>query len=468
MPITDVSFYRRREDVVAQMLADLVAAIPDAHVGEDGNWNIMFSIEAGQMENLFLAHQLLLEDQFVQTASYTALLRHGEQYQLAPKGGTPATGTLQFEGAGGTYIPIGAEAAYDPGGGLDPVYFTTTVDGTIPNPATPTAPTAAVGAAGGLTGLYEYVVVFRDPVTGGVTLPSAISNPASPSSQQVNLTAIPTTTGYYRDIYRRKNGTGDFRFVASLSNDTTTTYTDNISDATVAAAALAPTVDTSHRITLAAAATDPGTSGNVIIGSITVLSEAPAGLIGVTNTVNFVGGSEPEDTEDFRTRLLEWIRNPGTGSPDDLKAIAETVTGVETATVFPNDPVPGTATIRISGPGGTIPSAAVQSAVFDAITANGYATVTYVVSTFTAVPTTVTVDVTTSGTYTLADVTPSVQTAITNYINGLGVGETLYISGIIAAVKPLAGILDVTVTTPATNQTTAAASKRTAGTITVT
>jgi uncharacterized phage protein gp47/JayE len=75
--------------------------------------------------------------------------------------------------------------------------------------------------------------------------------------------------------------------------------------------------------------------------------------------------------------------------------------------------------------------------------------------------------VTLESSYTLGDVTAGVQAAIAAYINQLPVGATLYLSGIIDAVFGLPGIVDVVVTSPATNQTTAATHKKTPGTITV-
>jgi hypothetical protein len=107
--------YRERAEIFAEMIANLLAAIPDAYTGDDGVATILMQIQAGQLENLYLANQLLLEDMFIQTASYQALLWHGEQFGLSPEIGAQSTGTLTFEGAGGTYVPIGAETGYDPG-----------------------------------------------------------------------------------------------------------------------------------------------------------------------------------------------------------------------------------------------------------------------------------------------------------------------------------------------------------------
>jgi uncharacterized phage protein gp47/JayE len=473
MPITDETFFRTREDILADMLAAWSAVIPDIYLGEDGVLRILTDIEAGQYENVFLANQLLLEDLFIQSASLQSLQRYGEMYGLLIDSGTPSTGTITFTGDGGTYIPFDAEVGYDPGGGLDIVYFQTTLDGTIPNPGLPTACTAAINAtAGNLNGLYEWLVTFV--TSGGETLTSPISNAISPVNQQANLTVIPLggTGTTARNIYRRKNGTGDFRLVTTIANNTATTYTDNVLDATVAAAAIAPIVNTATRISLPAASEEVGAEGNVVAGTITILTNAPATLTDVINAAAFTGGSDPEDTEEYRQRLMQHLQNPSSGSSLDMKMWAEEVPGVETATVFPNDnlgtPVNGHVTVRIAGPGGSVPDSTVIANTLAALQEQDLATITVHVTTFTPVATNVTVDVTTSGSYTLSDVTLNVQNEITNYINALGVGETLMISGIIDAVFGLPGISDVIVTTPATNQTTTATQKRTPGTITVT
>jgi uncharacterized phage protein gp47/JayE len=471
--MAELTLYRTREEILAEMLVQLQGVIPDIYVGEDGVVRIIFNIEAGQFENIFLANQLVLQDMFVSTASLQALKQHGLQHNVALKEGTRSLGTVTFDGEGGTYIPLTTSVGYDPGGGLEPIYFDTIVDGTLPNPGTPVPPVAALNAtAGNLTGTYEYVVTFV--TASGETLPSPESNAVVTAAQRINLSAIPLggagTTA--RRIYRDKNGAGVYRRVAEIADNTTTVYADNVLDATVAASSLVPDINTANRLTLAAEAEAPGVEGNVGIGTITELVSAPASLTSVTNPIAFTGGSDQEDTEEFRQRLLERLRNPQTGSPPDLKSWAEAVPGVETATVFANDNLGvatnGHTTIRIAGPDGSIPGAAVIAAVAAALAEQDFQNMTIHVATFVPQATAVTVDVTTSGTYVLADVTPAVQAAISDYINSLQVGETLRLAGIVDAVFGLPGIADVTVSVPATNLTTAATDKRTPGTITVT
>lgn len=467
--IADDAMYRSRSEILAEMLAALQAAIANAYVGDDGAVTIIFNIEAGQFENLYLANQLALEDSFITTASYAALRRYGQQYGLLMDDGSVSVGSLTFSGGGGTYIPIGTEVGYDPGFGLDVIYFETITDGTIANPGTPTPATAAINAvAGNLNGLYEYVVSFM--TASGETLASADSNAVSPVNQQVNLTNIPVggPGTISRRIYRQKNGSGIYRLIAEIANNTATVFTDNVTDTVMNAGSVVPSVDTAHSITVNAQSQDVGADKNVAAGAITELTSAPATLTSVVNTLGFSGGADPIGTEDFRAKLLSLIQNPQTGSTSDLKTWAEQVDGVGTATVFPNSPTNGSVTVRITGENGATPSADLIAAVQQALNARDLANITIIVSSFTAIPTAVTVDVTTSGTYVLADVTPNVQQAISDYINSLDVGESLLLAGIIDAVFGLAGIANVTVTTPATDLTTAADSKRTPGTILVT
>lgn len=450
------------------MLATLVAAIPDAYVGDDGVFYIKFQIEAGQLENLFLAHQILLQDQFIQTASGQALQRHGEQYKFPPKLGTKSVGTLRFEGEGGTYIPIGAEAGYDPGGGINVLYFNTTIDGTIPNPGEPIAPVATDTGAGGLpAGTYEYAVTF---VTDeGETEPGELSNTVViGSTRTITVTGIPVggPGTVARKIYRMVDG-GPLLHLAGADatlNDNTTT---SIVDGGLVASTSAPAISTAERITLDAVSQDVGAESNVAIGTITQLTNAPATLVGVVNETAFIGASDPEDTEEYRRRLLEFIQSPGTGSPSDLKVIAEEINGVESATVFENVPGPGQVTVRISAPGGTIPGIDVINAVQAALDDYDLSNLEPIAATFIPQPENVTVDVTTKGTFTLSDVTDSVRAAIQAYINGLDVGETMRTAGIVDSVFGLSGIADVVVTVPSGNVTCNPDEKITPGTILV-
>jgi uncharacterized phage protein gp47/JayE len=452
------------------MLTALEGAIPDIYIGDDGVVKILFEIEGAQLESVFLANQLVLEEVFPQTASGAALRMHGETYALPFKIGEKAEGEVTFSGDGGTVIDAGTEVGADPGNGLDALIFSTIEPATIPDPGEPTALTATVaGVAGNLSGTYEYQTAFTTAM--GETLVGDTSAPVQPTNQQVNLTNIPIggtgTTG--RRIYRRKNGLDPFQLVTTIANNVATAYTDDVPDGSLTTPP--NDIDSAHRITAEASAVLVGSDGNIVPGAITLLIDVPGGVTAATNEAAFTGGSSPETTEEFRQRLLEYIRNPRTGATSDLKFWAETNNEVEEATVFNNmnntTPTNGHATVRISGPGGEIPDADTIAEVQAVLDTVDLANITIHVLTFTQVVQAVTVDVTTDAEHTLGEVTPGVQDAIADYILTVPIGGTLYRSGIVDAVFGLEGVIDVTVSVPASNVTVTNTQKLIPGTITV-
>jgi uncharacterized phage protein gp47/JayE len=465
-----VSLFRTREEILADMIASLQTYIPDAFIEEDSVLWIILNVVAGVIESVFLALDIMARDMFVQSASEAALARKGDEYAIPRQAGTRASGTVVFSGDGGTVINVGTEVAYDPGTGDDMLYFNTTGIETIPNHGVPLAPTAVLNvAAGNLTGTYEYVVTFV--TAGGETLPGAESVGVVTSSEKVDLSAIslggPGTTK--RRIYRQKNGSGVYNRVVEIADNTTTTYTDNIADGSVGGNP--PLSSTAESVVTAAESDDVGAIYNVGPGSITVLTNAPDGVTGVTNTASFTGGTDLELTGDYRQRLLEALRDPQTGSPGDLQTWAEEVDGVERATVIENDnlgtPTAGHATVRISGPGGSVPDSTVQANVLAALVSKDIANVALHVGVFTPVTVNVGITATPATGYVLADITNSIQLAVADYINTLEVAETVTLAGIISAAYTLPGVADIVVTSPGANVAITGIQKAVAGTVTV-
>ena len=91
-----------------------------------------------------------------------------------------------------------------------------------------------LGAAGVLTGAYYYAMTY---VVNGVELiTGTISNTVNPVSNSITLTLPvgPTDTDE-RKIYRTEAGGTDLKLVATISDNTTTTYVDNIADGSLGA-----------------------------------------------------------------------------------------------------------------------------------------------------------------------------------------------------------------------------------------
>lgn len=101
---------------------------------------------------------------------------------------------------------------------------------------TPSACTGASGSAGTLTaGTYYYAVSFVNSQAVEGEIGSASAGITVVASSTINLTDIPVGSSLAgvnsRVIYRRLGTSGDFYRVAEISDNTTTTYADNVHEA---------------------------------------------------------------------------------------------------------------------------------------------------------------------------------------------------------------------------------------------
>lgn len=112
-------------------------------------------------------------------------------------------------------------------------------------------PTLATGSDDGLldtSAVYQYKVTFATAfgeTDGNTTAASVTTN----STGSVSLTAIPTSDDgnvSSRKLYRTIGGGSSFLLLASISDNTTTTYTDIIADGSLTTAI--PTLNSAHSL----------------------------------------------------------------------------------------------------------------------------------------------------------------------------------------------------------------------------
>lgn len=93
------------------------------------------------------------------------------------------------------------------------------------------APTVADGGAGNLNGVYQWRVTFESPTHE--SSPGPVSTKLTLANRQVSLTAVPTSSDTQvtkRNIYRIGGVIPEWRYVGTINDNVTTTFTDNVAD----------------------------------------------------------------------------------------------------------------------------------------------------------------------------------------------------------------------------------------------
>lgn len=102
------------------------------------------------------------------------------------------------------------------------------------------------------------------------------------------------------------------------------------------------------RVLVKVQCTEPGINGNVAKDTIKVLTKEINGVKSITNEEEFHNGTEIEDEEKYRERVLEAYRNePLSGAPRDYKRWAKEVPGVGNVYVIPEWDGPGTVKVLV-------------------------------------------------------------------------------------------------------------------------
>lgn len=120
-------------------------------------------------------------------------------------------------------------------------------------------------------------------------------------------------------------------------------------------------------VTVSAVCTEAGKIGNVPAGTIVLMVEPVEGVTSVTNPEPFTGGTDIENDDAFRERILDAWRLPATsGNKAHYRLWAREVPGVGDAKVFPLWNGPGTVKVVIVDGN----KRAANSELLDAVTAH--------------------------------------------------------------------------------------------------
>jgi uncharacterized phage protein gp47/JayE len=184
---------------------------------------------------------------------------------------------------------------------------------------------------------------------------------------------------------------------------------------------LADVTLTGGTATVNAEAEEAGLAGNVSAGTITALAPGDLyGIVSVTNTLVFDGGSDAEDDESLLARLLDRVRKPATsGNAAHYKQWALEVAGVGDAKVYPVWNGGGTVKVVLLDTEKTAPAPSVVTAATAYIESQRPIGVTLTVVGATELAINITATMTLASGADIADVQAQFTTALADYLKSV-------------------------------------------------
>lgn len=275
---------------------------------------------------------------------------------LTRQAATSSDGEVVFVGDIGTEIPVGVVVATVVYNELDPVYeFQTVTNMTIGMEIDPRDSTKApnvVADPGVSTGpvssnvRYAYTWVGRGPVDeddnqlGETNLsPQSVSldNTAGTGIDINNILVGPSGT-VARNVYRSVDD-GDFELVGIIENNTETSFKDTYVTSPISDSngdpILAPSDNTTDRVSVPVESVMVGDVTNVGAGTVVILKTTLSGVNNVYNPGPMTGGQNAEDDDDYRERLVRAVQLwQGQGNKDDYRRWAALHSEVDDAVIL--------------------------------------------------------------------------------------------------------------------------------------
>lgn len=173
-----------------------------------------------------------------------------------------------------------------------------------------------------------------------------------------------------------------------------------------------------------------GIGGNVGIGQINVIKQVISGIDTVTNTAALTNGNDGETDDDFRTRFVAYIASLSKATVLSVGYAIQSVQSGINYVIVENQDYNGNTNMgyfyAVVDDGTGSPPSPLLNSIGNAIDAIRPITSTFGVFAPVTVTAGVTATITTAAGYTHSAIVLLVTDAITNYLNGLKIGDTLY------------------------------------------
>ena len=217
------------------------------------------------------------------------------------------------------------------------------------------------------------------------------------------------------------------------------TYSDMKRFVTDSDAVLSSTDD---RVSVGVTAVEPGAEYNARGGTITVIVTPVLGIGSVYNSGVFTDGADEESDEELRLRVIDsYISLTNGANAAYYKGIAMSVDGVYSASVVGRGRGDGTVDVYISARGDTV-SPSVKSAVQVLMNEGRELNTDVLVRDPEEVDVSLYIRISVEPGYAFAAVSEQVRTAVTDYINGLGIGAGVKLSKVGEVIYHVKGVAD--------------------------
>lgn len=130
------------------------------------------------------------------------------------------------------------------------------------------------------------------------------------------------------------------------------------------------TIPESGKITVAVTAVTGGIASNTKAGTVTLMSKPIEGIVKLYNEEDITGGTDREDNEAYRERIMESYSSQGMsyiGNDADYKRWAKEITGIGDCIVIPTWNGPGTVKLVLVDSNGRPANSRLVKAVYDHI-----------------------------------------------------------------------------------------------------
>ena len=294
--------------------------------------------------------------------------------------------------------------------------------------------------------ILQVLAVTRAATSTGSDLDSWVGDyglsrmPAGFATGQVTFSRFTYTAQAFvtvGDIVQNSDGSQQYAVTADTSN---INYSATNNGYTLAAG--------TQSINVPVQAVTAGTGANAVIGGINAIAQSMPSIDTVSNAMAFTNGSDAESDTALRSRFIAYISSLSKATKG---AVGYAVTGLQSGLSYllvENQQLDGTPKLGyfylVVDDGTGYPSSTLLSSVYNAVDAVRPLTSTFGVFAPVVVTANISMTIVNDSAYTHSTVTQIVNTAIKNYINNLGLGNSLINSRLVqVAYEASAGVANV-------------------------